>query len=141
MGAGVDRRIGIDIDAALKAVPFTNYKRFRFDASSAGTPSHTYADIHSELVDDVWTDLDVPVTAADRNAVIAMGALSLKYRSTGNFGGLGDAIRGIMRCQWGDDVADHIMAVLTIDGTDVEDGFMAALDLLEDYATDHGVGA
>ena len=141
MGAGVDRRVGIDIDAALKAATFTNYKRFRFDASSAGTPSHAYADVHAELVDDEWVDLDVPVTAADRNAVIAMGALSLKYRSGGNFGGLGDAIRGIMRCQWGDDVADHIMSVITLNGTDEEGGFMAALDLLEDYATDHGVGA
>lgn len=109
-----NRIFGLDHDDC----GLTHPVRLRFQRSQDGTLegaplAHVYVDVHATFDEyGVQTVLDVPVTAADREAYRLMCKIAATYGMAS-----GAALEAIIVAQWGEDVKNAAFSTLMGSGT------------------------
>ena len=127
----LDRRFGLDHE---DGAGLTHKVRLRFDRSHDGSAeghalAHAYVDVHATFDEyGVQTVLDVPVTAADREAYRLMCKIAATYGMAS-----GAALEALIVAQWGEDVKNAAFGVLMGSGT----GDAAFAAMVEQLAAAH----
>lgn len=120
----------------------TNKLRLRVQRSTdaaGGGPTHRWFDLHSTYNTETeeWEVDDVPISESDIKAIRLMCKIAVTLPPSG---AAGDAIRDVMRAQWGDGVTEQAMAVFTNDGTEDADAGEAVFGILGGLALIAGIG-